>query len=91
MASLKPWQNWVDEAASCPPEWPFGTTIIVGGRKWVCLDRGGKIEYVKGIPWVDFLTKEPVGPYGSIMTAVIYLPPQPGGFCPTDGTKPSGC
>jgi hypothetical protein len=27
----------------------------LAGREWVCLDRGGRIRYEGGVPWVDLL------------------------------------
>ena len=46
MASGKPWAPWMELACACPPEWDFGTTVVLGGQRWTCLDRGGKIKYV---------------------------------------------
>ncbi len=74
MASGLAWQDYVERAAACPREMPFGTRIILDGQEWVCLDRGGKIVYKDGIPWIDFLTANPQYPYGSIVLAQIIYP-----------------
>ena len=61
MASGERWEDWAYRpwsepgAAACPPEWPFGTRFRLAGREWVCLDRGGRIRYEGGVPWVDLL------------------------------------
>jgi hypothetical protein len=83
MSSGEPWQRWIGRAISCPPEWPFGTVLFAGQRTWVCLDRGGRIRYVDGIPWVDFLTDKPFANYGEIVEAVLYLPVHVEGVLPT--------
>lgn len=67
-ANGQPWQGWVDKGCACPPEWEFGTKVILRGEEWTCVDRGGKVKYVNGIPWVDFLT-----PYGAYPPSVIVL------------------
>lgn len=77
MASLLPWQHWVRKAAACPPEWPFGTLVVIDDRPWVCLDRGGWIRYDprSGIPWIDLLTDENLGyNYGQAIPATIIFP-----------------
>ena len=71
MASGKPWADYVDLAVACPPEWPFGRQVIFEGNTYTCLDRGGKIKYVEGIPWIDFLTPKAAYPYGSIITVQV--------------------
>ena len=71
MASGRPWADFVGEAIACPPEWTFGTSIIFEGRMWYCMDRGGKIKFVDGIPWVDFLTPSPNHTYGEIITVEL--------------------
>lgn len=73
MASGEPWEAWVGRAIACPPEWPFGTRLMAFGREWICLDRGSRIRFEGGIPWVDFLTPEPPAPYGSVADAVLFL------------------
>lgn len=74
MASGKRWQDWVERACACPSSFPFGTKVILDGKEWVCMDRGGKIEYVDGIPWIDFLTQHPKHNYGDIMEARVDYP-----------------
>ena len=71
MASGKRWQDWVDKACACPPEWSFGTTVTFNGATWTCMDRGGKIKYVDGIPWVDLLQEKASYPYGTIVDAAV--------------------
>ena len=71
MASGKPWADYVDLAVACPPEWPFGRQVIFEGRTYTCLDRGGMIKYVNGIPWIDFLTPKAAYPYGTVITVQI--------------------
>lgn len=75
MASLYPWQLWINKAVSCPEEWPFGTLVVYDGQTWVCLDRGGAIDYRKGIPWIDFLTNQPPAAYGSVIAVDVIFPP----------------
>ena len=67
MASGKPWAPWMERACACPPEWAFGTVVVLDGQRWTCMDRGGKIKYVDGIPWVDFLTRTPQYSYGQLV------------------------
>lgn len=57
-------------------EWPFGTLVVIDGRTWICLDRGGRIVYdEKGIPWVDLLTDENLPyNYGEVVEAEIIFP-----------------
>lgn len=74
MASLERWQEWVGIAAACPMEWPFGTLVKIEDRTWICLDRGGAIEYRKGIPYIDLLTNENLFRYGQIVRVTITLP-----------------
>lgn len=76
MASLLPWQKWIGKAAACPAEWPFGTLVTIDGRTWICLDRGGAIEYDRtGVPWIDLLTDEAMPyNYGEIVEAEIVFP-----------------
>jgi len=74
MASGEPWQDWVEEAIACPTEWEFGTRLVIAGREWVCMDRGGAIQIEEGIAWIDMLTPERLFPYGSIQEAVISRP-----------------
>ena len=67
MASGKPWQDYMESAIACPPEWEFGTQVRAFDSIWTCWDRGGAIKYVDNIPWVDFLTSNPKAPYRSII------------------------
>jgi len=71
MASGKPWAPWMERACACPPEWAFGTVVVLDGQRWECQDRGGKIRYVDGIPWVDFLTRTPQYSYGQIIEVEV--------------------
>jgi len=71
MASGLAWQDYVGIAAACPPEWPFGTKVILDGQEWICKDRGGAIQFINHIPWVDFLTPYPAYDYGTIVEAEI--------------------
>lgn len=75
MSSGERWQNWLYKAISCPQEWPFGTMLVLSGDLWVCLDRGGKIEYDNGVPWVDFLTDDPAHSYGDVVESRLILSP----------------
>jgi hypothetical protein len=68
------WQDWVDRGIACPPEWPFGTQVQVLGEIWTCVDRGGAIEYVNGIPWIDQLTATERVPYGTVVDATVFFP-----------------
>ena len=71
MANGQPWEKYVDIAVACPPEWAFGRKVIFEGNTYTCMDRGGKIKYVEGIPWIDFLTPKAAYPYGSVITVQI--------------------
>jgi len=80
MASGERWEDWAYRpwrepgAAACPPEWPFGTRFHLAGRDWVCLDRGGRIRYENGVPWVDLLAPalpEPLE-FGDVAEAVLW-------------------
>lgn len=69
MASGEPWQDWVEAAIACPLEWEFGTRVVVAGEEWECMDRGGAIQIVDGIAWIDMLTPNPRYAYGTIVEA----------------------
>ena len=71
MSSGYAWEDYIDLAIACPPEMSFGTRLDVFGQEWICLDRGGAIQYVDGIPWIDFLTGSPKAPYGSLVEAIL--------------------
>jgi len=74
MASGLRWQEYVNYAIACPPEWAFGTKLIVDGETWECLDRGGAIQIVDGIAWVDFLQEHADYKYGELVEAIIVFP-----------------
>ena len=75
MSSGEAWQDWVERAIACPSEWEFGTRVVVSGREWVCMDRGGAIVYEEdGIPWVDMLTPQPLFPHGTVVEASLIHP-----------------
>ena len=71
MASGERWQDWMERAVACPPEMPFGTRVKAFGTIWTCLDRGGAIQYIDGIPYVDFLTANPQVSFGSIIEVEV--------------------
>ena len=71
MASGEPWAPWMELACACPPEWAFGTVVVLDGQRWECQDRGGKIKFVDGVPWVDFLTRTPQYSYGELVTVEV--------------------
>jgi len=71
MASGLQWQDYIGKAVACPAEWAFGILIVLDGNEWVCLDRGGKIKVVDGIPWVDFLEAEARYPHGSLIEVTL--------------------
>lgn len=75
MASGLPWQDYMDYAIACPRELDFGTKIVVEGRTWECLDRGGAITYDGMYYWIDQLTQNPEYAYGTIKEAVVIRPP----------------
>jgi hypothetical protein len=63
MANGAFWADWIGRAAACPASWPFGTSVYIFGRSWICMDRGGAIvENDDGSVWIDLLS--PVMPYG---------------------------
>jgi len=74
MASGLPWYNWQMKAAACPPSWPFWTKITLGAQTFYCLDRGGKVQYVNGIPWVDFMVPYPHYGYGTLVDVRVKFP-----------------
>jgi hypothetical protein len=77
MASGLRWQDYVGSAIACPPEWPFHAKLIINGKTWECLDRGGAIKTINGISWIDFLsdgTPFDGYRYGSIFDAILILP-----------------
>lgn len=74
MASGLRWQDYMNYAVACPPEWEFHTKLIVAGKTWECLDRGGAIKFVDGIAWVDFLQEKADYPYGQIIDAILVYP-----------------
>ncbi len=74
MASGLRWQDYVGYAIACPPEWSFGTKLVVDGKTWECLDRGGKIQIVNGIAWVDFLQEQADYSYGTLIDAILIQP-----------------
>ena len=71
MASGEPWAPWMERACACPPEWAFGTVVVLDGQRWTCMDRGGKIKFVDSVPWVDFLTRTPQYAYGQIIEVEV--------------------
>ena len=71
MASGHPWVPYMESACACVPEWPFGTVVILDGKEWTCMDRGGKIQIVNGIPWVDFLTRSPGYSYRELVQVQV--------------------
>ncbi len=74
MASGLRWQEYIDYAIACPPSWVFGTKLIIDEKTWECLDRGGAIQYVNGIPWIDFLTQNGLYSHGTIVDAILIQP-----------------
>ena len=72
MASGKPWQDYIGRAAACPPEWRFGTLIILpGGEQFECLDRGSRIRYDNGYAWIDLLVTEAPVAFGTLLEVRI--------------------
>ena len=74
MATGLRWQDYINYAIACPPEWPFHTKLVVNGKTWECLDRGGKIKTVDNISWVDFLEEKADYRYGEIVDAILIKP-----------------
>jgi hypothetical protein len=75
MASGLPWQDYIGVAIACPMEVPFHTKIVIDGRSWECLDRGGAIKITpNGEYWVDMLLQQPIYKFGTVTDAVMYLP-----------------
>lgn len=77
MASGLSWQSYMDYAIACVPSWPFHTKLIVFGKVYECLDRGGAIQIVDGIAWVDFLSGgSPFNGYhyGLVVDAILVNP-----------------
>ena len=74
MANGERWQDWMNTAAACPPEWLFGTRIVLDGRTWICKDRGGMVKFKDGIPWIDLLQEVADYPYCAIRMVEVSLP-----------------
>lgn len=74
MASGLPWENYVEKAIACPKELPFHTKIILDGKTWECLDRGGAIVFDGAYYWIDQLTAYPKYAFGTIKQAIMVLP-----------------
>lgn len=73
MASGARWQDWVGRAIACPPQWKFGTKVVLpNGSVWTCMDRGGAIHYNGGITWIDLLTNHTPYPFGTVVKVRIY-------------------
>ncbi len=70
----KKWEELNGQVAACPIEWPFGTKFNLLGVEWTCVDRGGAIAYVDGIPWVDLMSDTTLISYGTILEAELILP-----------------
>jgi len=74
-ASGERWEDWIGRGAACPPEFPFGTVIMLpGGERFTCIDRGGKIKTVDGVPWIDLLVFRPPVPYGTLVEVRVIYP-----------------
>lgn len=56
-------ENWWGAGAACVPEW-MGKTLEIDGKKWKCIDKGGKIVETTEGYWVDLLTKHSSYIYG---------------------------
>jgi hypothetical protein len=80
MASGKHWQDYMDVAIACPKNIPFNTQVIIDGKKWLCLDRGGAIvnfyepKLNAHVFWVDELTDTASHPFGTVHEAIMILP-----------------
>lgn len=70
----KSWEELKGWVTACPLEWPFGTRVKVLEKEWICVDRGGAIQYVDGIPWVDLMSDTTLVSFGSIRKAQILYP-----------------
>ena len=75
MASGKPWNQYVGVACACPPEWAFGTIVVLDGNPYECLDRGGAIKYdSNGNTYIDFLTSTPTHSFGEYIEVYVVVP-----------------
>lgn len=71
----QPWQMWIGKSGiACPPEWKFGTQVVVSGRSWTCMDRGDAIQFVNGIAWVDMMIPRALYKYGAVVEAYLKEP-----------------
>ncbi len=71
-SSGQPWEDWVNIGCACPPEYPFGTVFVLpGGEEFTCVDRGGMVVTIDGIPWLDLLVKSAPVPYGTVVTVEV--------------------
>jgi len=73
MASGASTEKWVGKAAACPPEWPIGAVVVLNDKEYVCLDRGGKIQYNGDLPWIDFLERDAQYVYGTPISVTLKL------------------
>jgi len=77
MANGERWEDFLGIAIACPKSWEFGTVVSFpdfGDREFICKDRGGKINYVNGVAWVDLLIEFPLAAYGTLTMANITVP-----------------
>lgn len=74
-ASGKAWQPLMEIACACPPQWAFGTKVILDGKEWICEDRGGAIIFdYNGYTYVDFMTQYPTHKYNELVDVVVIFP-----------------
>jgi len=85
-ASGDRWQDWVGRGIACPPSWPFGSEVYAFGSWWTCVDRGRMVQYVGGVPYLDFLVSQPHLGHGTLVQVEVRW-----GSCPKqhDSMSPS--
>jgi len=75
MANGEAWRGYVGEVVACPPEFPLGTVFRVLGDEYICLDRGGAIQFLDdGTFWLDFLRPNGEYPFWTIILVEWRIP-----------------
>lgn len=72
MAGGDLWNGYVGVAVACPVEWDLGSRVVLPFGEFVCMDRGGMIVFIDGIPWIDHLSPEAFYNYGYLMEVRVY-------------------
>ena len=74
MASGLRWEDNLGVAVACPMEFPMYSRVVTPFGEFICLDRGGMIVIIDGVPWIDHLSETPHLNYGFLMQIEVYAP-----------------